>query len=323
MPVLVFGIVLSLILTLLCMFQLGREEDIQLLVLAPKAGISSRTILPHKENIVTDNGGRSFGSTAISTANSKGTMSQVYVRMVNDASPSLLKRILSFDPESEELHPISAKQHLLELFPQANNLSEEAKFDFMTCTETSAARLGILSPEYYRLERSNVTHSFECIPLREMTFIPNIKSRRMLSSHRIHPLTALASFPGSGNTWLRYLLEQSTGVFTGSLECDMVLKAAGHLGEGISSNNVLAVKTHFASVELNPTEEIVSRRLFKAAIVLIRNPYQSIWSEYQRKTLWSHTKELDTHDLSKLLNVVGVARGRGQGRVQASGRCLA
>lgn len=24
-------------------------------------------------------------------------------------------------------------------------------------------------------------------------------------------LTALASFPGSGNTWLRYLLQQSTG----------------------------------------------------------------------------------------------------------------
>ena len=25
------------------------------------------------------------------------------------------------------------------------------------------------------------------------------------------PLVALASFPGSGNTWLRYLLQQSTG----------------------------------------------------------------------------------------------------------------
>lgn len=33
-------------------------------------------------------------------------------------------------------------------------------------------------------------------------------------------LTALASFPGSGNTWLRYLLQQSTGresiVFAGN-----------------------------------------------------------------------------------------------------------
>lgn len=28
---------------------------------------------------------------------------------------------------------------------------------------------------------------------------------------RTYGLTALASFPGSGNTWLRYLLQQSTG----------------------------------------------------------------------------------------------------------------
>lgn len=28
-----------------------------------------------------------------------------------------------------------------------------------------------------------------------------------------HGLTALASFPGSGNTWLRYLLQQATGQF--------------------------------------------------------------------------------------------------------------
>ena len=27
---------------------------------------------------------------------------------------------------------------------------------------------------------------------------------------------ALVSFPGSGNTWLRYLLQQATGIITGS-----------------------------------------------------------------------------------------------------------
>ncbi len=27
------------------------------------------------------------------------------------------------------------------------------------------------------------------------------------------PLVALASFPGSGNTWLRYLIQQVTGMF--------------------------------------------------------------------------------------------------------------
>ena len=30
------------------------------------------------------------------------------------------------------------------------------------------------------------------------------------------PLTALASYPGSGNTWIRYLLQQATGIVMGS-----------------------------------------------------------------------------------------------------------
>ena len=29
-------------------------------------------------------------------------------------------------------------------------------------------------------------------------------------------MIALASYPGSGNTWLRYLIEGITGVFTGT-----------------------------------------------------------------------------------------------------------
>ena len=31
------------------------------------------------------------------------------------------------------------------------------------------------------------------------------------------PLTAVASYPGSGNTWLRYLIQQATGIATGSV----------------------------------------------------------------------------------------------------------
>ena len=33
-------------------------------------------------------------------------------------------------------------------------------------------------------------------------------------------VVALASFPGSGNTWLRYLLQQATGIITGSIYND-------------------------------------------------------------------------------------------------------
>ena len=56
--------------------------------------------------------------------------------------------------------------------------------------------------------------SFEwCI--KPLTYIP--KSSRQ---YRV----ALASFPGSGNTWVRYLLQQSTGILTGSVYNDYEFK---------------------------------------------------------------------------------------------------
>lgn len=62
-----------------------------------------------------------------------------------------------------------------------------------------------------------------CSPLR---YIP-IEQR--------HNKTALASFPGSGNTWLRYLLQQVTGILTGSVYNDLFLKNNGFPGRYILS----------------------------------------------------------------------------------------
>ena len=41
------------------------------------------------------------------------------------------------------------------------------------------------------------------------------------------PPTALASFPGSGNTWLRFLIESAAGVFTGSRYKDLQIQMYG------------------------------------------------------------------------------------------------
>ena len=53
------------------------------------------------------------------------------------------------------------------------------------------------------------------------------------------PVTALASWPGSGNTWMRYLLQQATGFVTGCVYVDHSLKNSQFPGK--SSN----VKTIF------------------------------------------------------------------------------
>ena len=41
------------------------------------------------------------------------------------------------------------------------------------------------------------------------------------------PTVGLVSYPSSGNTWLRYLVEAVTGVFSGSMYHDIMLKKEG------------------------------------------------------------------------------------------------
>ena len=87
--------------------------------------------------------------------------------------------------------------------------------------------------------------------------------------------TLLVSFPGSGNSWVRQLLETITGIYTGSdRDCDVDYIEAGMLGEGIVSDNVIAVKFHLGPLPENWT--------FKKIIYLIRNPYDTFVAEYKR-----------------------------------------
>ena len=82
----------------------------------------------------------------------------------------------------------------------------------------------------------------------------------------------LASFPGSGNTWARYVIERATGFFTGSVADDGTLLAAGFKGEfeDVDSGRAILVKTH--------------RQIKKCdgAILLVRNPYDAILAEFNR-----------------------------------------
>ena len=54
----------------------------------------------------------------------------------------------------------------------------------------------------------------------------------------------MASPPGSGNTWVRHLIQLATGIQTGSTYFDKELKVSGFPGEGISNGSVIVVKVH-------------------------------------------------------------------------------
>ena len=88
---------------------------------------------------------------------------------------------------------------------------------------------------------------------------------------------ALTSFPGSGNTWVRGLLQQVTGFCTGSLSCDPDLRRHGFVGESITSGSVLVVKTHKPS--FYATKSGKSSNIFQQAVYIIRNPFDAIIAE--------------------------------------------
>lgn len=109
-----------------------------------------------------------------------------------------------------------------------------------------------------------------------------------------NPIVALASTPGSGNTWVRYLLEQATGVYTGSIYCDTDLKAI-YPGEKVVSGNVIVVKTHrYATLQLpSDVQEALGKTNYDKVILLIRNPYNCLLSEANRK--WNVDSSVSNH----------------------------
>lgn len=84
-------------------------------------------------------------------------------------------------------------------------------------------------------------------------------------------ITWLSSYPGSGNTWTRLLLEQATGIYTGGVYNDESLMDIGMAGEGIADPaRVLTVKIHLYPWEEKPMEG--------RAIVILRSPLDAILS---------------------------------------------
>ena len=100
----------------------------------------------------------------------------------------------------------------------------------------------------------------------------------------------LVSVPGSGNTWVRELLETATGICTGSIYCDHSLRNAGMIGEYIKTGRVIVVKTHTSDYQWN--EAILEERneddaLYGSAILLIRNPFNAFIAEWNRLNAFS------------------------------------
>ena len=181
--------------------------------------------------------------------------------------PEFINLSLRYNKASLKKYLSSHQTDVLIKQVEVKNLtSESAKQQFICCTLHTLANRKGNPPDHIELPKS-----FQ-------------KCKKMSFQNSGIP-TVLVSYPSSGNTWTRLLLEATTGIYTGSVFCDRNFVYSGMIGEGVSTENVLLSKTHHFVQKTSSH--------FKKAIYLIRNPLKAIFAEYTRKYLSSgkHKKE--------------------------------
>lgn len=129
----------------------------------------------------------------------------------------------------------------------------------------------------------------------------NYGLKRYLDGEELQSPPLLYTFPGSGNTWARLLLEHSTGIFTGSVYDDPRI-VQSLPGEFVCDKTVSIIKAHPHTHPFNTLYNGGFKadqnkchkgkiKNFKRVLLLIRNPFDSIWSEFQRRIMkGSHVK---------------------------------
>ena len=150
------------------------------------------------------------------------------------------------------------------------------------------------------LSKKDLAHFSYCWKKARMTRERERSQCRFLNATTRPPI-ALASFPGSGNTWVRGLLQQATGICTGGIYCDTTLRISGYPGESLRSGATLVVKTHQIDPRWtgvfyppNTTDNYFTKEVnipvYDAAIFIIRNPFHALVAE------WNHLMTINMTD---------------------------
>ena len=101
----------------------------------------------------------------------------------------------------------------------------------------------------------------------------------------LHHLPALLwSFPGSGNTYVRQLMEAASGLRSGSIHYDysLVMQLPGEAWPHRTAEEC----ARFSCIKAHAVTDATLRTLcdghIRSAILLVRHPLKAIWSDYQR-----------------------------------------
>lgn len=199
-------------------------------------------------------------------------------------------------------------RHLFRNLSDFNNIDSERGRDFMSRIKTDC-RDRICSE---LLSAADKPHFKYCI---QKTW--KVSSRKYLepphstcvfidSSNR-NPV-GLASYPGSGNTWVRGLLQRVTGLCIGAIYCDVTLRKNGYPGESIRSGVTFMVKTHqtdprWEGVEYDPNAPIAFNRaeyvpVYGSGVFITRNPFHAMVAEFKRQ-FWERQPDNHVKTLGK------------------------
>lgn len=102
----------------------------------------------------------------------------------------------------------------------------------------------------------------------------------------------LVSLPGAGNTWVRFLIEQATGILTGSVYNDgslyRVLKGERR---PMRDRETIVVKSHVIGRVIKHMALIPDMRgkPLRGCVTILRNPVNAALAEYTRHSVHSHT----------------------------------
>ena len=139
-----------------------------------------------------------------------------------------------------------------------------------------------------------------------------------INGSQTYPM-GLASYPGSGNTWVRGMLQKVTGFCTGAIYCDITLRQNGFPGESIRSGVTFLVKSHqtdprWGGVEYSPQapytyfKQLKDVPVYSGGIFIMRNPFHAMVAEFQRKawekSLNHHVKTLGREHFGKYMNIL-------------------
>jgi len=210
--------------------------------------------------------------------------------------PLLLLMKLTRDPFYLFTASLTTNQAYIPWEPRMRNNSFEAvKVVSTPLTKSSSQQC---TTEYGSLRAFDMNETSHTNPPILYSF-PGTHHMRNIYSQEF---TYCTNSPGSGSTWCRLLIEYATGLYTGSVYNEKAL--LGLLpGENTCNKSVAVIRVHAHTHGYRTGVKPLVRGISSAddtcakssvqevhrAIVLVRNPFDAIWSNYQRMHLKKHS----------------------------------